>query len=215
MALELIKTADDQFELLGSELPSLQVAAEKSGPIAYFAEESMRFYSIAGSLRDSGFLEQRRAEDRYIVHILGRSLLEGFFWIVYIFDHAGDRQSRYVEKVNDFRYEYSKFWNENHIPGRPHMEPADPSWRNLVKSNNIKNMLDKAKNDEGNSLSNLYFLYRVATFDTHGNTMSSLFESAFENTSCNFSVLNFKAAFELIANTYYCLVQELRTRGDI
>ena len=69
----------DHLQLLESELPSLRMAAEKQGLIAFFAEEAMRFFSIAETVRRSFHLDGDDIEARNITHILGRSLLEGFF----------------------------------------------------------------------------------------------------------------------------------------
>ena len=89
----------DHFELLKAELPQLQKLADTPGAIAFLAQESIRFYSVAGSLRETFPLTNATAEERYITHILGRSLLEGFFWVVYIFDSVGNRATRYDEKL--------------------------------------------------------------------------------------------------------------------
>ena len=204
----------DHFEILKTELPNLQKLVETPGPIAFFAQECMRFYSVAGSLRETFPLTNATAEERYITHILGRSLLEGFFWIVYIFDSAGDRATRYEEKLNAFRREYGKFWGEKIVPGKVYMQPADASWASLPKPMDVNSMLAQVKNAHGDRLSYLYFVYRVASFDTHGNSLSTLFESAF-GKSCNFSALDFEYGFDLIANTYLVVLRELRSGGEI
>jgi len=204
----------DHFELLKSELPRLQKLAGTPGPIAFLAQECMRFYSVAGSLRNTFALTNATAEERYITHILGRSLLEGFFWVVYIFDPAGDRAIRYEEKLNAFRREYGKFWGEKIVPGKVQMEPADPSWASLPRPMDVNRMLAQVKNENGDSFSYLYFVYRVASFDTHGNSLSTLLESAF-GKECNFSALDFTYGFDLIANTYLGVLNKLRSSGEI
>lgn len=204
----------DHFELLKEELPHLQKLADTLGPIAFLAQECMRFYSVAGSLRETFPLTNATAEERYITHILGRSLLEGFFWVVYIFDSAGDRATRYNEKLNSFRREYGKFWAEKIIPGKSQMEPAEAAWTSLPKPMDVNSMLAQVKNHHGDRLSYLYFVYRVASFDTHGNSLSTLFESVF-GKDCNFSALDFTYGFDLIANTYLVVLNELRSGGEM
>ena len=117
----------DHFKLLEAELPRLQELAEEPGSIAFLAQECMRFYSLAGSLKETFSLTNTTAEERYITHILGRSLLEGFFWVIYIFDSDDDRASRYEEKLNAFRREYGKLWAEKIIPHRTEMDPLAPA----------------------------------------------------------------------------------------
>lgn len=204
----------DHFDLLKIEMPHLQELADTPGPIAFLAQECMRFYSVAGSLKGSFPLANATAEERYITHILGRSLLEGFFWVVYIFDPAGNRATRYEEKLNAFRREYGKLWSEKLVPEKGQLEPADASWASLPKPIDVNSMLAQVKNDYGDRLSYLYFVYRVASFDTHGNSLSTLFESVF-GKDCNFSTLDFNYGFDLIANTYLVALNELRSSGEI
>lgn len=204
----------DHFKLLEAQLPALRALANKPGQVAFFAQECMRFYSVAGSLRATFALSNASAEERYITHILGRSLLEGFFWVVYIFDSAGDRATRYDEKLNSFRREYGKFWGEKILPGKVQMEPADEAWASLPKPMDVNSMLSQVKNDHGDRLNYLYLVYRIASFDTHGNTLSALFESVF-GKDCNFSALDFKYGFDLIANTYLVILDDLRHDGEI
>ena len=116
--------------------------------------------------------------------------------------------------INAFRREYGKFWGEEIVPGKVHMEPADPTWSDLPRAMDVNSMLAQVKNGHGDRLSYLYFLYRVASFDTHGNSLSTLFESAF-GKDCNFSALDFKYGFDLIANTYLVVLHELRSHDEI
>ena len=204
----------DHFKLLENELPVLRNLSDKPGARAFFAQECMRFYSIAESLRQTFTLTNDTAEERYITHVLGRSLLEGFFWVIYIFDTPGNRDSRYDEKLNAFRREYGKFWNEKIVPDRVQLEPADPNWASMPKPLDVNSMLTQLKNDHGDRLNYLYFVYRVSSFDTHGNSLSTIFEAVFGNSS-NFTTLDFKYGFDLIANTYLVIMNELRKQGEI
>ena len=204
----------DHFKLLEAELPRLQELAEEPGSIAFLAQECMRFYSLADLLKETFSLTNTTAEERYITHILGRSLLEGFFWVIYIFDSDDDRASRYEEKLNAFRREYGKLWAEKIIPHRTEMDPPGTGWSSLQKPKDINSMLAQLKNDHGDRLNYLYFLYRVASFDTHGNSLSTFFESAFEK-DCNFSTLDFAYGIDLIANTYLVILRKLCSSGEI
>jgi hypothetical protein len=204
----------DHFELLKQEVPTLEAASSADGEVGYFAQEALRFYSIAGTLRDNGMLNNASAAERQISHILGRSLLEGFFWLIYIFDDPAQRATRFNEKADAFKREYGKFWNEPLIPDKQQMEPADGTWAALPRPKDVNSMLAQAKNDHGDKLSYLYFVYRVASFDTHGNSMDALFQSVF-GKSCSFAVLDFKFGFDLIANHYLVIMQQLRSASEI
>lgn len=212
--LDLSGTSMDHFEVLKHEIPLLESLSHRQDEIGYFAQEALRFYSIAGSLKESDLLRNAFAGDRQISHILGRSLLEGFFWLVYIFDNPAHRQTRFGEKLTSFKREYGKFWNEKIVPGKTQMEPADPAWAALPRAMDVNSMLAQVKNDHDNNLSFLYMIYRVASFDTHGNSMDALFQSVF-GKPCNFSALDFVYGFDLIANHYLVILQELRSAKEI
>lgn len=77
----------------------------------------------------------------------------------------------------------------------------------------VNSMLAQVKNDYGDRLSYLYFVYRVASFDTHGNSMATLFKQSF-GKSCNFSALNLQYGFDLIANQYLVILRELDLAGE-
>ena len=79
----------DHFSLLSQELDTLRTLSTGSGSSAFFAQEALRFYSIAGTLKDNFTLDETaKIEERNITHILFRSLLENYFRILYIFDNA-------------------------------------------------------------------------------------------------------------------------------
>jgi hypothetical protein len=204
----------DHFELLKQQTTTLEKISETAGEIGFFAQEALRFYSIAGTLSATFPLENSSIGERQITHILARSLLENYFWLIYIFDDRSQRSRRYDEKVNSFKREYSKLINDPLVPQKEKLEPADPAWNSLPRSLDVNSMLAQVKNDYGDRLSYLYFVYRVASFDTHGNSMAVLFEQAF-GKSCNFSALNLPFGFDLIANQYLVILQELTQAGEI
>lgn len=204
----------DHFNYLEQNLAALEALSGRPDAIGYFAQEALRFYSIAGTLKESKLLNNASAGERQISHILGRSLLEGYFWLIYIFDDPAQRKARFSEKLHAFKREYGKFWNEPLIPDKNQMEPADVSWAGLPKAKDVNSMLAQVKNDYGDSLSKLYFVYRIASFDTHGNSMDALFQSVF-GKPCNFSALDFNYGFDLIANQYLVILQELQSSKEI
>jgi hypothetical protein len=209
-----MQTSVDHFELLKQEVPSLEALSGAPNEIGYFAQEALRFFSIAGTLRENDMLKNASAAERQISHILGRSLLEGFYWLIYIFDDTAQRKDRYEQKLNAFKLQYHKLWNEPLIPDKSKLEPSDPSWAALSPGLDVNSMLGKCRNDYGNRLSYLYFVYRVSSFDTHGNSMTNLFESSF-GKDCHFTVLNLEFGFDLIANQYLIILQELRDAREI
>ena len=78
----------------------------------------------------------------------------------------------------------------------------------------MNSILTQMQNDYGDRLSYLYFVYRIASFDTHGNNMQSIAEDAF-GQSCNFPVLKLEYAIDLVANQYLIVLQEMRGRNEI
>jgi hypothetical protein len=204
----------DHFNALKQQLPVLNGLSGRPREVGYFAQEALRFCSIAGTLKESDLLKNASADERHLSHILGRSLLEGFFWLIYIFDDPTHRSARFDEKLQAFKRDYGKFWNERLVPGKSQMQQPDASWAALPKPKDVCSMLSQVKNDHGDRLSYLYFVYRVASFDTHGNSMDSLFQAVF-GTSCSFSVLNLDRVFDLIANEYLAILQELNRPQNV
>jgi hypothetical protein len=204
----------NHFELLKHQIPALEKISEIPGEIGFFAQEALRFCTIAGTLCATFPLDNSSIGERQITHILTRSLLENYFWLIYIFDDKSQRSVRYGEKLNGFKREYSKFIADPLVPQKDKLEPGDPVWNALPKPMDVNSMLAQIKNDFGDRLSYLYFVYRVASFDTHGNSMSVLFEQAF-GKSCNFSALNLPFVFDLIANQYLVILQELTEAGEV
>jgi hypothetical protein len=65
------------------------------------------------------------------------------------------------------------------------------------------------KNDYGDKLNYLYFVYRITSFDTHGRTHESLFKMAF-GKPCQFPFLKPDRAIDLIANGYQIIWSKIR-----
>jgi len=200
-------TATDQFALLENRLATLQQLAEKIGPVGCFGQEALRFYSIARALKASSALANSSRAERQINHALGRTLFEGLIWVLYIFSNPAERVSRFNEKLDTFRHEYAKLWGEALLPGRAQLEPADASWKSREKKS-VNGLLKQLEKEYGNNLGQLYVLYRIASFDTHGNSLPILFEEVF-GKKCNFSTLDCSLGFDFIAQMYLVVLADL------
>ena len=205
-----------EFEQLKAELPTIKILSNTGGANGFFAQEVLRFHSIAGTLLENGFAldETSSVDERYLTHVLSRSLLENYFWVIYLFDDPAETSNRYEELKNSFKRDYAKLLNEPQLPRKNELEPANAAWANLPRALDVNSMLAQVKNDYGDRLSYLYFVYRIASFDTHGKSLETIFEAVFGKT-CNFPVLKIRYAFELIANQYRVVLNDLRASGVI
>ncbi|NTV51366.1 MAG: hypothetical protein HGA69_00830, partial [Desulfobulbaceae bacterium] len=185
------------------------------GANGFFGQEVLRFQSIAGTLIENFTLDNTTAsvDERYITHILARSVLENFFWLFYIFEDPTQKDARYEQLINSFKKDYLKLWNEKILPHKNQLEPADPSWSTLNAPKFI-DILRKIRNDHGDRLDDLYFIYRVGSFDTHGKNMDNIFQTVF-NKNCNFSVLDLRKCFDYVANHYLFILQDLKANCEI
>jgi len=205
------------FEQLKNELATYRFLSSKGGHVGFFGQEVLRFHSIAGTLVegcDFRLDESASIDERYFTHILARSLLENYFWIIYLFDDPAKSSDRYNELLNSFKRDYVKLLNENQLPHKDLLEPADPAWSSLPKALDLNSMLAQSTNDYGDRLNYLYFVYRVTSFDTHGKSLGTIFQGIFGKT-CNFPVLKIGYAIELMANQYLVVLQGLRSRNEI
>ncbi|MET4000490.1 hypothetical protein [Marinobacterium sp. MBR-109] len=205
------------FEQLKSELEAFRSLSSRGGHLGFFGQEVLRFHSIAGTLVegcDFRLDESANTDERYFTHILVRSLLENYFWTIYLFDDSAQTSNRYEELKNSFKRDYVKLLNENHLPHKDQLEPADPSWSALPRVLDVNSMMAQSTNDYGDRLNYLYFVYRITSFDTHGKNLGAIFQDVFGKT-CNFPVLKIGYTIELMANQYLVVLQELRSRDEI
>jgi len=212
------------FEQLESEIPSIERLPQNADAVGFFIQEVIRFYSIAGTLSKNEFAldASSSVNERYLTHILSRSLLEPFFLILYIFDDPSQTVARYDELKNTFKDQYRKLMNDLSTPewqvfmqsygGK--LEAADPTWKRTNQLPDVKTMLGRLQNNYNNSLDFLYPLYRITSFDTHGRSLGTIFESVF-GKKCHFPVLNIRYAIELMANQYLVVLNDLRRRNVI
>lgn len=214
-----------EFEKLKAELPAFTTLSKMSGANGFFGQEALRFYSIAGTLLDIPTFsldENSTVDERYITHVLVRSLLENYFTIVYMFDDPLKTSARYGELQNTFKNEYRKLMDDLNKPNwqtfmqayQAKLEPADPTWNKPPGLPDVNTMLAGLRNNYGDRLNYLYPLYRITSFDTHGRSLGAIFEAVFGKT-CNFPVLKLKYAFELIANQYLVVLTIFRGQGVI
>ena len=197
------------FETLSAELSAIKQHEPAGSAERYFVSDVLRFNSIAGTILQSFPSPQKNIDSRIITHILARSLLENYFWLLYIFDNPAAATQRFEELLNDFKIQYNKLYNEPLLPNKDQLEPPDASWASLPKPKDINSMLAALKNDYSDKLNYLYFVYRVTSFDTHGKSLKPLFDESFKK-DCNFPVLDLQKAFDLIANQYLVVWHTIR-----
>jgi len=212
------------FEQLEAEIPTLKILVQTPDATGFFIQETIRFYSIAGTLLRNRIALDATAsvDERYLTHILSRSLLEPFFNILYLFDDPAQTVARYDELKNTFKDQYRKLMNDLSAPEwvtfmqayGSQLEPANQTWTRTNQLPDVKSMLGRLRNNYNNSLDFLYPLYRITSFDTHGRSLGTIFESVF-GKQCNFPVLNIGCAIELMANQYLVVLNDLRNRGAI
>lgn len=195
------------FENLRAELPALTRLSQGGDANAFFAQEVLRFCSVAGTLLQPQVFqldETATNDERHFTHILSRSLLENYFTILYLFDDPAQTTTRYEKLKDGFMESYRKLMTDLSAPSwqkfmqahQGQLEPADPAWTKPGLPD-INTMLAALRNDYGDRLNYLYPIYRITSFDTHGRSLGTIFEAVFGKT-CNFPVLNLKYAFELI-----------------
>lgn len=205
----------NHFEELKKKLPEIQSISTDTGVNVFYAQEVLRFHSIAGTLLENFDLEDSTSIDqRYFTHILSRSLIENYFWILYLFDDPLQKESRYDSLISSFKKEYLKLTNEPMLPYKDKLEPADSAWSSIPRGLDVNSMLAQLRNDYGGRLSYIYFIYRISSFDIHGKNLNTIFQSVF-GKQANFPILKLKYAYDLIANQYLVILQELRSNGEI
>lgn len=203
------------FDQLKSNLDNIKTLSTHDGAIGFFAQEVLRFHSIAGTILENFQADKSSSVDeRYITHILARSLMENYFWLLYIFDDSTKRDIRYQELINSFKRDYYKLLNEQQLPHKDKLEPSNSTWGNTPKSMDVNSMLAQITNDYGDRLNYLYFIYRVTSFDTHGKNLHNVLDAAFRKT-VNFPILDIGKAFELASNQYLVIMDDLKKTNEI
>ncbi|WP_290482017.1 hypothetical protein [Hyphomonas sp. UBA3201] len=203
------------FNALQKELPALKKLSNHAGAEGFFGQESLRFISTAGTLLDNFKCNKNSSiDERHFTHIIARSLIENYFWIIYIFDDTSTKDQRYDELVNSFKKQYVKLLNEPALPHKNKLEKANSSWSALPNPLDVKSMMAQIQNVHDDRLDYLYFIYRITSFDTHGKSLGNLAQESFGKKS-NFPLLDIGRAFELIANEYLSVLARLKKSGAI
>lgn len=205
----------NHFEQLKNELSAIKILSASGGMNGFFGQEALRFRSVAGTLLKNFTTDKNASVDeRYITHILARSLMENYFWLLYIYDDPVKKADRYKELINSLKRDYLKLLNEPLLPHKDKLETADPAWSTLPKTMDVNSMLAQLKNDYGDRLSYLYFIYRITSFDTHGKNLDNLLQTTF-GKAVNFPVLDIGYAFDMVANQYLVILEQIRSAGEI
>jgi len=212
------------FEQLEANIVGIENLPQNANAIGFFVQEVIRFYSIAGTLLKNGFTldASSSVSERHLTHILTRSLLENYFTIIYIFDDLSQTAARYEKLKNSFKDEYRKLMNDLNSPSwqsfmqthQGRLEPASLAWIRDQGLPDVNTMLTGLLNDYGDRLNYLYPIYRISSFDTHGRSMGAIFEAVF-GKKCNFPVLQIEYVFELMANQYLVMLNNLRASGVV
>ncbi len=202
------------FDQLKINLKEINQLSSKGGAIGFFAQEALRFHSIAGTILENFKSDMSTCVDeRYITHILSRSIIENYFWLLYIFDNHDERDNRYQELINSFKRDYRKLLNEELLPCKNKLELL-PEQAYLPKTKDINSMLAQLKNNDDERLNYLYFIYRITSFDTHGKNLNNILETVFEKT-VNFPMLDIGKVFEIIANQYIIILNNLKDENEV
>ena len=199
---------NNDFNALLTYKDTIESLAQKEGVDAFFAQEVLRFILIVGSLKASCRLsDNENINQRNFTHILGRTLLENFFYLMYIYDNEEEKEERYKKQIiNPFKKDYLKLTKDftlNSTNLLDNMDKAKEEWSNLGNGLNIHDILTQVSHDNSYYKMNyLYFTYRITSFYVHGKSLDAVFHSTFGRENSNFIVLDFEKIFDYISNYY-------------
>ena len=212
----------NQEKIIANNTPNLSLLVSRQADIQSFAttiphesflkEEVLRFISIGGTVSSTFPNVATSIDERILSHILLRSAIENFFRLIYIFDNPYNSVARFESILNGFRRDYLKLFNSLNADFQSQIESADANWAALPGPPDLNSMLAQIRNTYGERLDYLYVIYRIGSFDTHGNSLNSLFEAVFSK-KCNFPFLEIVPVIELIADVYYTLIEQLIPRS--
>jgi hypothetical protein len=174
----------------------------------FLKEEVLRFISIGRTVAQTFPNVATSIDERILSHIMLRSAIENFFKVIYVFDDPSQTTARFDRILNGFRGDYSKLFNELDPMFQSQIETSGAGWNALPKAPDLKSMLAQVRNTVGSRFDYLYFIYRIGSFDTHGNSLNAMFETVFSK-KCNFPFLQIAPVIELIADQYLCTIVPL------
>lgn len=192
------------FDALANERPNILTFASTASYETYAAQEFLRFLSVGGTLRDNFNDIPASYDERMLTHVPLRSLLEGFFWILYIYEHQSpvDRAKRFEEQLLEFQRQYFKLYSDidpNHQAAIP---APQAGWNSNPRARDVASVLLAQRNAWGDKMDYLYFTYRVTSFDTHGRIAPVLFAQSFGPGAAQFPYLKLGLITDLVANAY-------------
>ena len=174
----------------------------------FLKEEVLRFISVAGTVAKTFPNVATCIDERILSHIMLRSLIENFFKIIYVFDDPNQTTARFNQILDGFRQDYRKLYNDIDSSFQAQIETPDTGWNTLSRAPDLKTMLAQVRTTFGSRLDRLYFIYRIGSFDTHGNSLNAIFKAVFAK-QCNFPFLQILPMIELIADQYLCMTTPL------
>jgi hypothetical protein len=204
------------FDQLQQEQQAIIALSKRGSLDGYLGQELLRFISLGGTLKGvPGFTLDATAsvDERFITHVLGRSLIESFFQLMHLYDDPTQTVARWDRYKDGFKREYGKLMSEPTMQGRS-LEPAGANWNALQPALDVRSVMAQLKNAVGQKLDPLYVIYRITSFDTHGKTLTALLDDVF-GKPVNFPVLDIRFALELMAEEYISMLIGVRQRLSI
>jgi hypothetical protein len=203
-----MSTLHPKFDELASKRADILALSPATPHECFLKEEVLRFISIGGTVAQTFPNVATCIDERIISHIMLRSAIENFFKIIYVFDDSSQTTARFDKILDGFRNDYSKLYNDIAPTFQAQIETSGSGWNTLPKPPDLKSMLAQVRNTFGTRLDYLYFIYRIGSFDTHGNSLNAMFETVFSK-KCNFPFLQIAPVIELIADQYLCTLAPL------
>lgn len=216
-----------KFDLLARDTKKILAYSPAKDAPKFLIQDILRFISISGTLKKINFKLDKTSsvDERYFTHILIRSLLESYFTNLYIFDDLSKMDERYEEFKNGFKEDYLKLMNSindsscdlwdnfrNNYLNK--LEPADQNWKKLKTIPNMHDILVKLDKENSGGIPDLYPFYRITSFDTHAQSLGTIFETVF-NKKSNFPIIDISKAIELIAEGYSSILDNLKVKNYI
>lgn len=205
---ESMASQHPKYDEIAGKRSEILALAPSTPHECFLKEEVLRFISVAGTVAQTFPNVATSIDERILSHIMLRSVIENFFKIIYVFDDPSQSQARFDQILDGFRREYLKLYNDIDPSFQAQIEAPDTGWNTLQRAPDLNSMLAQVRNTFGTRLDYLYFIYRIGSFDTHGNSLNAIFEAVFAK-QCNFPFLQIDPVIELISDQYLCTVAPL------